>query len=75
MTDAQPTNVVSRVDELRKEAVSSRDAVRQQLQTTRAQRDTLAAKIKTLVAEEEKLSRIVRNLERMSEDGEVSAPE
>ena len=76
MTDTQPTtqpNVVSRVDELRQEAINSRDAVRSQLSDLRGQRTEISGRIKGLVAEEEKLSRIVRNLERMNQNGEKSA--
>ena len=71
-TTKADTNVVSRVDDLRKEAIASRDAVRQQLTSLRAKRNTIAAEIKSMVAEEEKLARIVRNLERMSQDGDAT---
>lgn len=77
MTDVQPTtpSVTSKVDELTRDAITSRDAVRDSLKNLRFKRTELAAQIKELVKEEEKLARIVRNLERMSENGEVSAPE
>jgi len=73
-TDTTGPTVVSRVDELTKDAITSRDAVRDALKNLRLERSVLADRIKALVTEEEKLSRIVRNLERMSENGEVSAP-
>jgi len=83
VTDVQPTtqtptgfqpSVTSKVDELTRDAITSRDAVRDALKNLRHERSELATRIKELVKEEEKLARIVRNLERMSENGEVSAP-
>lgn len=64
------TNVVSQVDALHQEAVESLNEVKRQLAGLRADRDSLAGRIRALVGEEEKLSRIVRNLEKMTANGD-----